>query len=89
MGKSLVSCFFDSQCRRLCGELFKMTHNIYVPDVSLKLEYNSGCSTRGNKSKLLSAHFTMICENIIFLHVSLIFGKSLPNYVVVDVVTMN
>ena len=63
----------------MCGDVielpvFKMTHNIYDPDVSLKLEYNWGCSTTGNKYKLLRAHFTMICENIISLHVSLIFG---------------
>ena len=32
-----------------------MTHNIYDPDVSLKLEY--GCSTRGNKYKLLNCTF--------------------------------
>ena len=39
-------------------EVFQMTHNIYDPDVSLKLEYNLGCSTRGNKYKLLNnAHF--------------------------------
>ena len=43
--------------RRLRGdmiEVFKMTHNIYDPDVSLKLEYNLGCSTRGNKYKLFN-----------------------------------
>ena len=37
--------------RRLRGdmiEVFKITHNIYDPDVSLKLEYNLGCSTRGS-----------------------------------------
>jgi len=57
-------------------EVFKMTHNIYDPDVSLKLEYNLGCSTRGNKYRLnfLIAHFATIYENIISLHVSLTFG---------------
>ena len=38
------------QGQRLRGdmiEVFKITHNIYGPDVSLKLEYNSGCSTSG------------------------------------------
>jgi len=61
--------------RRLRGdmiEVFKMTHNIYDPAVSLKLEYNLGCSTRGNKYKL--AHFATIYENITSLHVSLTFG---------------
>jgi len=63
--------------RRLRGdmiEVFKMTHNIYDPDVSLKLEYNLGCSTRGNKLNFLFAHFATIYENIISLHVSLTFG---------------
>ena len=50
--------------RRLLGdmiEVFKTTHNIYDPDVSLKLEYNLGCSTRGNKYKLLNCTF---CHNL-------------------------
>jgi len=31
--------------------------NIYNPDISLKLEYNPGCSTTGNKYKLLNYTF--------------------------------
>jgi len=30
-------------------EVFKTTNKIYDPDTSLKLEYNPGCSTTGNK----------------------------------------
>jgi len=38
--------------RRLRGdmiEVFKITHNLYDPDVSLNLAYYSGTITRGNK----------------------------------------
>jgi len=45
------------KCRRLRGdmmEVFKITHNMYDPDVSLKFEYNVGCSARGNKYKFNS-----------------------------------
>ena len=55
-------------------EVFKMTHNIYDPYVSLKLEYNLGCSTRVTNINFLIAHFATIYENIIFLHISLTFG---------------
>ena len=49
-------------------EVFKMTHNIYDPDVSLKLEYNSGSSIRDNGTnffysrqlKLLQKYFNLI-----------------------------
>ena len=63
--------------RRLRGnmiEVFKMTYNIYDPDVSLKLEYNLGCGTRGNKYKLLNCTFCHNLRNIISLHVSLTSG---------------
>ena len=57
------------------------THNIYDPDVSLKLEYNLGCSTRGNKYKLLNCTF---CYDLRIIYI----WNSLPNYVV-DVSTIN
>ena len=43
------------------------------PDVSLKLEYNLGCSTRVTNINFLIAHFATIYENIISLYVSLTF----------------
>jgi len=56
-------------------EVFKIAHNIYYPHMSLKLEYNPGCSTTGNKYKLLNyTHFTMIYENTAFLYALLTFG---------------
>ena len=44
------------KCRRLRGDMMELTHNMYDPDVSLKFEYNVGCSTRGNKYKFNSTH---------------------------------
>jgi len=42
--------------RRLRGNIievfFKITHDIYYPDASLKLAYHSDSITRGNKYKL-------------------------------------
>ena len=32
-------------------EVFKITHDLYDPDVSLNLAYHSGTITRGNKYK--------------------------------------
>ena len=55
-------------------EVFKMTHNIYDPDVSVKLEYNLGCALEVTNINFLIAHFATIYENIISLHVSLTFG---------------
>ena len=77
--------------RRLHGdmiEVFKMTHNIYDPDVSLKLEYNSGCSIRGNKYKLLNCTFYHDLWKYYFSAHIVNIWNSLPNYVV-DVSTIN
>ena len=46
--------------RRLRGdmiEVFKITHDLYDPDVSLNLAYYSGTITRGNKYKLINNTF--------------------------------
>ena len=46
--------------RRLRGdmiEVFKITHEIYDPDVSLKLVYYPNSNTRGNNYKLLNQSF--------------------------------
>ena len=63
--------------RRLRGdmlEVFKITHNIYDPDVSLKLEYNLAVALEVTNINFLIAHFATTYENIISLHVSLTFG---------------
>ena len=79
------------KCRRLHGDMivvFKMTHNIYHPDVSLKLEYNLGCSTRGNKYKLLYCTFCHDLRKYYFSARIINIWNSLPNCVV-DVSTIN
>jgi len=46
--------------RRLRGdmiEVFKITHNIYDPEVSPELRFNPKSNNRGNKYKLLSHTF--------------------------------
>jgi len=68
--------------------VFKMTHNIYDPDVSLKLEYNLGCSTRGNKYKLLNRTFHHDLWKYYFSEHIVKIWNSLPNYVV-DVSIIN
>jgi len=69
-------------------EVFKMTHNIYDPDVSLKLEYNSGSSTRYNKYKLLNRTFYHDLQKYYFSACIVNIWNSLPNCVV-DVSTIN
>ena len=67
--------------RRLRGdmiEVFKMTHNIYDPDVSLKLD-NLGCSTRGNKHKLLNCTFCHDLRKYYFSARIINIWNSLPN----------
>ena len=76
---------------RLRGDMieeFKMTHNIYDPDVSLKLDYNLGCSTRGNKYKLLNCTFCHDLQKYYFSARIINIWNSLPNCVV-DVSTIN
>jgi len=63
-------------------EVFKMTHNIYDPDVSLKLEYNLGCSTRGNKYKLLNRTFYHDLQKYYFSACIVNILNTLPKYVV-------
>ena len=38
-------------------EVYKITHDIYDPDASLKLAYLSDCITRGNKYKFSNHRF--------------------------------
>jgi len=59
------------KCRRLRGdmiEVFKITHNVYDPEVSPELRYYPKSNTRGNKYKLI-IHSTTIHENILLLPV--------------------
>jgi len=53
-------------------EVFKITHEIYDPDVSLKLVYhpNPNSNTRGNNTNYLTNHFTTTHENTVSLHVA-------------------
>ena len=66
-------------------EVFKITHDLYDPDVSLNLAYHSGTITRGNKYKLINHYdrrkyyFSARIVNI---------WNSLPNHVV-DVNSVN
>ena len=62
--------------------------NICDPDVSLKLEYNLGCSTGGNKYKLLNCTFCHDLRKYYFSARIINIWNSLPNYVV-DVSTIN
>ena len=56
--------------------------------MSLKLEYNSGCSTRGNKYKLLNRTFCHDLRKHYFSARIVNIWNSLPNYFV-DVSTIN
>ena len=77
--------------RRLRGdmiEVFKITHNIYDPDASLKLAYHSGSITRGNKYKLSNHRFHYDLRKHYFSARIVNIWNSLPNHVV-DVNTVN
>ena len=51
-------------------EVFKITHEIYDPDVSLKLVYHPNSNTRGiTITNYLTNHFTTTHENTVSLHV--------------------
>ena len=77
--------------RRLRGdmiEVFKMTHNLYDPDVSLNLAYYSGTITRGNKYKLINHRFHYDLRKYYFSARIVNIWNSLPNHVV-DVNSVN
>jgi len=77
--------------RRLRGdmiEVFKITHEIYDPEVSLKLAYHSGSITRGNKYKLLNHRFHYDLRKHYFSARIVNIWNSLPDHVV-DVNTVN
>jgi len=65
-----------------------MTHNIYDSNVSLKLEYNLGCSIRDNKYKLHNCTFCHDLRKYYYSARIIKIWNSLPNCVV-DVSTIN
>ena len=69
-------------------EVFKITHEIYDPEVSLKLAYHSGSITRGNKYKLLNHRFHYDLRKHYFSARIVNIWNSLPDHVV-DVNTVN
>ena len=71
--------------RRLRGdmiEVFKITHDLYDPDVSLNLAYHSGTITRGNKYKLINHRFHYDLRKYYFSARIVNIWNSLPNRVV-------
>ena len=77
--------------RRLRGdmiEVFKITHDLYDPDVSLNLAYHSGTITRGNKYKLINHRFHYDLRKYYFSARIVNIWNSLPNHVV-DVNSVN
>ena len=63
-------------------EVFKITHDIYDPDVSLKLVYHPNCNTRGNNYKLLNQSFHYDARKYCFSARIVNIWNSLPNDVV-------
>jgi len=59
-------------------EAFKITHDIYDSDVSLKLAYHSGFITRGNYKLLNNRFHYDPRKHYFFLHVLLTFGIVFP-----------
>ena len=74
--------------RRDMIEVFKITHDLYDPDVSLNLAYHSGSITRGNKYKLINHRFHYDLRKYYFSSRIVNIWNSLPNHVV-DVNSVN
>jgi len=71
--------------RRLRGDMigvFKITHNIYDPEVLPELRYHPKSNTRGNKYKLLNHTFHYDTRKYSFSVRILNIWNSLPNSVV-------
>ena len=66
-------------------KVFKITHEIYDPDVSLKLVYHPNSNTRGNNYKLLNQSFHYNARKSCFSARIVNIWNSLPN----DVVDVN
>jgi len=69
-------------------EVFKITHDLYDPVVSLNLAYHSGTITRGNKYKLINPRFHYDLRKYYFSARIVNTLNSLPNHVV-DVSSVN
>ena len=63
-------------------EVFKITHDLHDPDVSLNLAYHSGTITRGNKYKLINRRFHYDLRKYYFSVRIVNIWNSLPNHVV-------
>ena len=77
--------------RRLWGdmiEVFKISHDLYDPNVSLNLAYHSDTITRGNKYKLINHIFHYDLRKYYFSARTVNIWNSLPNHVV-DVNSVN
>jgi len=70
-------------------EVFKITHDLYDPDVSLNLmAYHSGTISRGNKYKLINDRFHYDLRKYYFSARIVNIWNSLPNHIV-DVNSVN
>ena len=69
-------------------KVFKIAHDIYGPDASLKLAYHSDSITRGNKYKLSNHRFHYDLRKYYFSAHIVNIWNGLPNHVV-DVNTVN
>ena len=69
-------------------EVFKITHDLYDPDVSLNLAYHSGTITRGKKYKRINHRFHYDLRKYYFSARIVNIWNSLPNRVV-DVNSVN
>ena len=82
-------CGYSSSSVSSCVvEVFKITHDLYDPDVSLNLAYYSGTVTRGNKYKLINNRFHYDLRKYYFSARIVNIWNSLPNHVV-DVNSVN
>ena len=63
-------------------EVFKITHDLYDPDVSLNLAYHSGTITRDNKYKLINHRFHYDLRKYYFSARIVNIWNSLPNHAV-------
>jgi len=78
--------------RRLRGDMivvFKITHNLYDPEVSPELRYYPKSNTRGNKYKLLNHTFHYDTQKYSFTaHIVNIWNSLLNSVVDVDTVCL-
>jgi len=71
-----------SQVRGDMIEVFKITHNIYDPEVSPEIRFYPKSNTRGNKYKLLDHTFHCDTRKYSFSACIVNIWNSLPNFVV-------